>query len=87
MFISNRPLSAVLAALAVAAAFVIAGELYPPPSESIADTAEASAVRCCGCAGLRDRAIAKQLDRTCRSAVCRYTGASSLGTKRSDAPT
>jgi hypothetical protein len=42
VFIFNRPLSAVLAALAVAVAFVIADELSRQNSESLAETAETS---------------------------------------------
>jgi hypothetical protein len=42
VFISNRPLSSVLAALTVAAAFVIADKLYHQHSETVAEAAETS---------------------------------------------
>jgi hypothetical protein len=43
VFICNRPLSAVLAALAAAAAFVLTDEVYREHLESMTETAEASA--------------------------------------------
>jgi len=45
VFISNRPLSAVLAALAAAAAFVVTDELYRQHSERMTE-AEKSAAPC-----------------------------------------
>jgi hypothetical protein len=42
----NRPLSAVIAALVVAAAFVLAAELYRQPSDSPDQTAENALTYC-----------------------------------------
>jgi hypothetical protein len=51
VFICNRPLSAVLAALAAAAAFVVTDELYRQDSKSMTETAETAAAPTAGCKG------------------------------------